>query len=87
MASEFPIVIKLGGRESVTEKLRRRGHELGDDALRMWVTRGRIPGDALPMLMEIAEAERVAYCSQDFVLVDVPESVIAKRPKRRAVGT
>jgi hypothetical protein len=69
MASDFPIIGKLGGRETVTGKLRKRGHKIGRDALRMWTARGSIPGDATRLLMQIADDERVPYSAADFDLV------------------
>lgn len=72
-SAEFPIIRKLGGRQAVTEKLHARGHDIGFHALRMWVNRGTIPGDAVPHLMAIAEAERVDYGAKDFELASEPD--------------
>jgi hypothetical protein len=66
MASEFPILTKLGGDEEVTRKLVSLGHPIGKDAVRMWRQRQRIPGNAIPVLMSIAERERIKYRSSDF---------------------
>lgn len=78
---DFPIIGRLGGREKVAAELARLGHKIGVDAIRMWQARGTIPGDAVPLLMHIAEAKGVKYAASDFALADGSEA--DPRPKRR----
>ena len=67
----FPIVSKLGGPEAALRKLGSRGHVLRTkDAIRMWLVRGRIPGDAAVALMRIAETENIPYSADDFSLTE-----------------
>jgi hypothetical protein len=68
--SEFPIIHKLGGRDAAVTALREQGLRRGLDALRMWVARGGIPGDAQRALMRAAERRGIAYTAADF---EVPE--------------
>ena len=69
---EFPIIEKLGGRNSAFAKLKAAGYRRSADAMRMWWAPGRgiIPGDATVLLMEIADAEGVGYGAEDFKLPD-----------------
>ena len=65
--TDFPIINKLGGRNAAFVKLGEAGDKRDTvGALRMWVSRGVIPGDAVVTLMEIAEAEDVSFASDDF---------------------
>lgn len=70
----FPIIQKLGGIESARGKLKAKGLTLKTArAIDMWFRRGRIPGDATRLLMEIAEGEKLEYTSADFVVPSVEE--------------
>ena len=62
----FPIISKLGGREATFSKLQSRGFDKGLDALRMWHSRRRIPGDAITLLMKTADEEGIEYSAADF---------------------
>lgn len=62
----FPIISKLGGREATFLKLQSLGFEKGVDALRMWHSRRRIPGDAITLLMKAADDEGLEYSAADF---------------------
>lgn len=66
--STFRIIEKLGGRETAFLKIKARGFGKSLDALRMWVVRRRIPGDAITLLMAAADDESVAYDASDFHL-------------------
>jgi hypothetical protein len=58
---------KLGGRESVYNKLRALGYKVGTiDTVRMWETRGSIAGKAIPVLMDIANRESIILHPTDF---------------------
>lgn len=63
--SLFPIIDKLGGREAVHEKLAARGFTHSVHALRMWEARKSLPGDAIVLLLKIAEDEEVETISAD----------------------
>ena len=64
----FPIIEKLGGRKAVFEQFRASGDgRTTIDAIRMWHQRSAIPGDAIVLLMQIAEREGIAYEADDFV--------------------
>ncbi len=63
----FPIIAKLGGRAAVFEKLRAFGFAGTIHALRMWNGRRSIPGDAIVLLLRIAETDGVATCADDFL--------------------
>jgi len=66
---EFPIVSKLGGRERVFNRLVAAGLRIRTvHAMRMWVRRGSIPGDAQNLMMQIAETDGVEYKASDFIL-------------------
>jgi plasmid stability protein len=85
--SDFPIVEKLGGRETVFAKLRARGDKRTTvGALRMWARRGSMPGDAMRRLMEIAEAAGIAYTAADFRPPDEPGGGSVRPALREAVG-
>lgn len=63
----IPILEKLGGRLAVFEKLRARQCDVETvDALRMWESRGVIPGKYVPEVMAIAEEDGVSYEASDF---------------------
>lgn len=64
--STFRIIRKLGGREATFEKIKAQGFDRSLDALRMWHSRRRIPGDAITLLMKAADEERVSYTASDF---------------------
>ena len=64
----FPIIVKLGGRAPVRTKLKGVGAEVTIKGIGMWERRKRIPGHAMRNLMQIAEAEGIAYKAADFVL-------------------
>lgn len=73
----IPILHKLGGRDVVFEKLRALNCDVATvDALRMWESRGVIPGKYVPSIMEIAQTEGV-----DFDSVDFQETHISHTPK------
>lgn len=61
----FPVIERLGGIMAVS---RRRG--LKNNVIRMWVQRGRIPGDEMVELMRFCEAAGLSYCADDFTLHD-----------------
>lgn len=65
---EFPIIKKLGGRESVRLALTERGLAKSKDAIRMWTSRRRIPGNAIVELHEIARLHGVEVEPADFRL-------------------
>jgi hypothetical protein len=64
----FQIIHKLGGVGPVFERLQALGLIKTRDALRMWRSRGAIPGDAQVALMRLAEEAGVAYTADDFIL-------------------
>ena len=66
---DFPIIEKLGGRETVFRQLQSRGGRPQTvDTLRMWCARGQIPGDFSRALMTLAEETGVTYEASDFAL-------------------
>lgn len=74
MAQTFPIVEKLGGRQATFEKLKATGHKIETvHAIRMWIARGQIAGDAQRLLMAECDRTGVPYTAADFEVVDVPE--------------
>ena len=79
----FPIIEKLGGRDAAYGKLQARGFSHSIHALRMWVKRGGIPGDAVVKLMEIAEADGVEVCAKDFVISAVKPKA---KPRRKELS-
>lgn len=81
---DFPIIGKLGGRDAVVRQLKKRGHEIGWDAVRMWAQRGTIPGDAARVLMRIAEEERIRFAAADFELQEEGAEPPARRVRRGA---
>lgn len=66
--TEFPIITNLGGREAVQGKFVAHGVDVTLDAMRMWTVRKSIPGDAMRLLMAIAEEEEAEYSAADFEL-------------------
>ncbi|PWC57815.1 hypothetical protein TSH7_25035 [Azospirillum sp. TSH7] len=68
----FPIIEKLGGRKAAHEKLRSRGYDHTIHAIRMWEARGSMPGDAVVMLLGIAEDEGTPAQSSDFMIGQMP---------------
>lgn len=83
----IPIIHKLGGRDVVFEKLRKRQCDVETvDALRMWESRGVIPGKYVPEVMAIAEKDGVSYEASDF---QETHAVAITKPKSapRAGGT
>ena len=80
MCKDFPIIIRLGGREAVISILREQGLDYGTlDAVRMWSapSRRRIPGDAMRGLMKHCEGAGISYTSDDFALPDADSEVAA----------
>ena len=71
--ADFKIVERLGGRQAVFDRLKAAGHDLkSTNALRMWLVRGSIPGDAQVLLMRFAAADGLAFGANDFTLLDDP---------------
>ena len=65
--TEFPIITKLGGDAAVYDLLRAlSARPKTIAALRMWRTRGRIPGDISRDLMALADEAGIEYCADDF---------------------
>ncbi len=83
--SDFPIIDKLGGRQAVFEYLRKQAPDeiKTVDALRMWSSRGQIPGWAQPLLMAAADDARIRYTAADFQLPE-PEPAAARQRRRSA---
>jgi len=74
MAHTFPIVQKLGGRQAVFERLQKAGRKIETvHAIRMWIARGKIPGDAQRLLMAECEQAEIPYSAADFLLTEVAE--------------
>jgi len=71
--STFPILTKLGGRTAAFEKIQLLGFEKGAAAVRMWEQRRRIPGDAVTLLMRVADAAGIEYCASDFEFAETSE--------------
>lgn len=65
----FPIIAKLGGRDAVFAKLQALGFRGTIHALRMWGVRRSIPGDAMVLLLRIAEDASVETCADDFLAI------------------
>ena len=61
--NEFPIIGRLGGRESVAEFL-----GVKRNAVRMWTARGRIPSWHANRLWAEAENRGIGCSPSDFVL-------------------
>jgi hypothetical protein len=74
--SIYPIITKLGGRDSVYKKLQASGFAGSIHALRMWGVRRSIPGDAILLLMSIAEAESIETCAADFQPLPVSDFAV-----------
>jgi hypothetical protein len=73
MARTFPIFDKLGGLDKTFARLQAAGFPIETkDALRMWRSpaRGRIPGDAVVLLMRFCEQDGIPYCAGDFELAE-----------------
>lgn len=67
----FPIIEKLGGRAAMPKVLRRQGlRPKTVDAVRMWVARGQIPGEAQRALMREADNRSIPYTADDFELIE-----------------
>ena len=62
----FPIISRLGGRESVCEALNAASIPTTRDRMKMWHARERLPADIILGLMRIAEARRIRYRAADF---------------------
>ncbi len=72
---DFPIIIKLGGREAVFQSLSSHGCAPKSlDTMRMWTARGRLPGDWQTELMLLAEAANIEYTSSDFFITEPQEA-------------
>jgi hypothetical protein len=68
---EFPIVTKLGGRDAVFRVLHAAEQRVETiHALRMWVARDSIPGDAQRILMAEADRLGIKYSAIDFDVFD-----------------
>jgi hypothetical protein len=66
--SDFPIIDKLGGRDAVFPHLQSKGLIKTPDAMRMWVARGVIPGDAVREIVALAGKKRVRVTADDLRL-------------------
>lgn len=67
----FPIIEKLGGREKVFELLKSAELIKTIDAIRMWIQRGTIPGNAQRELMAEADRRMLGYDASDFAVSEV----------------
>jgi len=63
---EFPIIVKLGGRDAVFAELKEMKVVTTPDALRMAVTRRTMSGDLTRALMALADAKSLRYDASDF---------------------
>lgn len=74
MAQTFPIIERLGGREAALTKLKAAGHKIETvHAIRMWIARGSIPGDAQRLLMAECDRDGLTYTAADFELAEAPD--------------
>jgi hypothetical protein len=73
--STFSIIAKLGGRDALAEALVGCGTPTTRDQVRMWETRGRIPGDAQVAIMRLAERAGIQFSASDFEPQAEPERV------------
>ena len=63
---EFPIIVKLGGRDAVFADLKKMKVVNTPDALRMAATRGAMSGDLTRALMSLADERSLRYDASDF---------------------
>ncbi len=66
MKKIFPIIKKLGGKHKVAIGLKALGWGKSSEALRMMVSRGRLTGEIIILLMRIAEINGIEFNSSDF---------------------
>jgi hypothetical protein len=66
---EFPIIEKLGGRETAFELLQKTapGKIQTIDAMRMWLVRRSIPSWALVIFLQVAEERSIEYSAADLI--------------------
>jgi hypothetical protein len=69
-SQDFPIIEKLGGRETAFELLQKAapGKIQTIHALRMWLARRSIPGWALVIFLQVAEERSIEYSVADLIL-------------------
>jgi len=68
MATDFPIITKLGGRERVRELLAEAGRPRNHGTIKQWIWRRNIPGHVQRELMRIAAEHQVEVTYADFVI-------------------
>lgn len=69
----FPIISKLGGRESALARMQATGWQRGAPALRMMISRRRLSGAAMRALMVAADDAGLTYRATDFMALPSEE--------------
>jgi hypothetical protein len=64
--AEFQIIKKLGGLDDVCEVIRNRCGYATNEAVRLWLKRGRISSDGMTALMAECDDRGISYTSSDF---------------------
>lgn len=61
----FQIIEKLGGRKAVSELLSTKKKPVSKDVIRMWCTRGTVPGNSVRVMMKVAEKRGIEIVAKD----------------------
>lgn len=65
----IPAIDRLG-RDSIEEEMAARGYENVVRTLNSWVQRRKVPGDAIIMLLEMAEGRNIDLVAEDLKVID-----------------